>query len=166
MDPGDPVFVISALIEGLDLESFERWYDHAYPPRLMLKLWLFGTVAGVYSGREIARRLRWDPRFRHLAGGQAPDFRTLNRFRHRHRVDLALVFRQTLQTARASGREMPGWLASREAMSHERMQPAVEHLEEEVLRILARLDEVNESEDAEHGADDGAGGPPAELRDR
>jgi hypothetical protein len=46
---------------------------------------------------------------------------------------------------------MPGGLATREAMSHERMVPAEEGLEEEVLRILARLDEVNESEDAEHG---------------
>ncbi len=166
MDPGDPVFVISALIEGLDLESFERWYDHAYPPRLMLKLWLFGAVEGVYSGREIARRLRWDPRFRYLAGELTPDFQTLNHFRVRHQENLALVFRRTLRTARASGREMPGWLASREAVSHERKQPAEEQLEEEVLRILDRLDEVNESEDAEHGDDDGAGGFPAESRDR
>ena len=99
MDPGDPAFVISALIEGLDLESFERWYDHEYPPRLMLKLWLFGTVEGVYSGREVARRLRWDPRFRYLAGGLAPDFQALNRFRVRHRENLAIVFWRTLRTA-------------------------------------------------------------------
>ena len=43
--------------------------EHAYPPRMLLKLWLFGAIAGVYSGREIARRLRWDLRFRYLAGG-------------------------------------------------------------------------------------------------
>ena len=58
LDPGDPVFFISDLVEGLDLEVFERRYaamgEHAYPPRLLLKLWLFGAVAGVYSGREIA----------------------------------------------------------------------------------------------------------------
>lgn len=73
LDPGDPVFFISDLVEGLDLEAFERRYaamgEHAYPPRLLLKLWLFGAVEGVYSGREIAQRLRWDLRFRYLAGG-------------------------------------------------------------------------------------------------
>jgi transposase len=46
--------------------------EHAYPPRLLLKLWLFGAVAGVYSGREIAQRVRWDLRFRYLAGGLSP----------------------------------------------------------------------------------------------
>ena len=64
LDPSDPVFFISDLVEGLDLEVFDRRYaaggEHAYPPRLLLKLWLFGAVAGVYSGREIAQRLRWD----------------------------------------------------------------------------------------------------------
>ncbi len=88
LDPGDPVFFINDLVEGLDLEAFERRYasmgEHAYPPRLLLKLWLFGAIEGVYSGREIAQRLRWDLRFRYLAGGLYPDFRTINRFRVLH----------------------------------------------------------------------------------
>src|SRR5688572_3746033 len=107
LDPGDPVFFISDLVEGLDLAIFERRYaamgEHAYPPRMLLKLWLFGAVAGVYSGREIAQRVRWDLHFRYLAGGLSPDFRTINRFRVRHREDFARVFRQTVRTARASG---------------------------------------------------------------
>src|SRR5688572_14095550 len=50
LDPSDPVFFISDLVEGLDLEGFEQRYaalgEHAYPPRMPLKLWLFGAVAG------------------------------------------------------------------------------------------------------------------------
>src|SRR5688572_29367910 len=49
LDPRDPVFFISDLVEGLDLEGFEQRYaalgEHAYPPRMLLKLWLFGAVA-------------------------------------------------------------------------------------------------------------------------
>jgi len=46
--------------------------------------------ARVYSGREIARRLRRNLAFRYLAGdGPVPDFRTVNRFRLRHREDFA-----------------------------------------------------------------------------
>src|SRR5499426_407934 len=181
LDPGDPVFFISDLVEGLDLEAFERRYasqgERAYPPRLLLKFWLFGAVSGVYSGREIAQRLRWDLRFRYLAGGLYPDFRTINRFRVRHREDFAEVFRQTVRTARASGLGKLGRVAidgskirantsRHKAMSHQRMQQAEEALEDEIAQILAQMDECNEAEDEEHGDDDGSGGLPAELQDR
>jgi transposase len=181
LDPGDPVFFISDLVEGLDLEMFERRYaamgEHAYPPRLLLKLWLFGAVAGVYSGREIAQRVRWDLRFRYLAGGLAPDFRTINRFRVRHREDFAEVFRQTVRAARASGLGKLGRVAidgskirantsRHKAMSYARMKEAEEQLEDEIAQILLQMDECNAAEDEEHGDDDGSGGLPAELRDR
>ena len=181
LDPGDPVFFISDLVEGLDLEVFERRYaamgEHAYPPRMLLKLWVFGAIAGVYSGREIAQRVRWDLRFRYLAGGLSPDFRTINRFRVRHREDFAEVFRQTVRTARASGLGKLGRVAidgskirantSRHtAMSHQRMKEAEERLEDEIAQILAQMDECNEAEDDEHGDDDGSGGLPAEMQDR
>jgi transposase len=56
----------------------------------LLKLWLYAATQGVFSGREIARRLRRDLAFRYLAGaGPVPDFRTINRFRVRHREDFA-----------------------------------------------------------------------------
>jgi transposase len=181
LEPSDPVFFISDLVEGLDLEIFERRYaamgEHAYPPRLLLKLWLFGAVAGVYSGREIAQRVRWDLRFRYLAGGLSPDFRTINRFRMRHREDFAEVFRQTVRTARASGLGKLGRVAidgtkirantsRHKAMSHQRMKEAEQQLEDEIAQILAQMDECNEAEDEEHGDDDGSGGLPAELQDR
>ena len=181
LDPGEPVFFISDLVEGLDLEVFERRYaamgEHAYPPRLLLKLWLFGAVEGVYSGREIAQRLRWDLRFRYLAGGLYPDFRTINRFRVRHREDFAEVFRQTVRTARASGLGKLGRVAidgskirantsRHKAMSHQRMKQAEEQLEAEISQILVQMEECNDAEDDEHGDDDGSGGLPAELQDR
>ncbi len=61
--------------------------EHAYSPRLLLKVWLYAATQGVYSGREIARRLQRDLAFRYLAGdGPVPDFRTVNGFRLRHRL--------------------------------------------------------------------------------
>jgi transposase len=181
LDAGDPVFFINDLVEGLDFEVFERRYaalgEHAYPPRLLLKLWLFGAVAGVYSGREISQRVRWDLRFRYLAGGLYPDFRTINRFRVRHREDFAEVFRQTVRTARASGLGKLGLVAidgtkirantsRHKAMSHQRMKQAEAQLEDEIAQILVQMDECNEAEDEEHGDDDGSGGLPEELQDR
>ena len=101
LDASDPVFFIDDFVEGVALGSFEERYaatgERAYPPRMLLKLWLFGAIEGVYSGREIARRIRWDLRFRYLAGGLTPDFRTINRFRIRHNGDFSSIFRETVQ---------------------------------------------------------------------
>ena len=181
LDPSDPVFFLNDLVDGLDLSAFEARYggmgEHAYPPRLLLKLWLFGAIEGVYSGREIARRLHWDLRFRYLAGELRPDFRTINRFRVRHREDFAEAFRQTVRVARGSGLAKLGRVAidgskiradtsRHKAMSHERMVEAEQRLEDEIAQILAQMEECNEAEDEEHGDDEGDGGLPAELRDR
>ncbi|HKM83663.1 MAG TPA: transposase [Candidatus Acidoferrum sp.] len=181
LDPADPVFFVDELVEGLDLGAFERRYDgmgeHAYPPRMLLKLWLFGAIAGVYSGREIARRLWWDLRFRYLAGELRADFRTINRFRERHREDFAGVLRQTLRIARASGLAKLGRVAidgskirantsRHKAMSHKRMLEAEAQLEDEIAQILMQMDELNVREEEEHSDGDGGGGLPAELQRR
>lgn len=181
LDPGDPVFFINDFVEGVDLAAFESRYastgERAYPPRVLLKLWLFGAIEGVYSGREIARRLRWDLRFRYLAGGQEPDFRTINRFRVRHRLDFAALFTETVRTARASGMGKLGRVAidgtkirantsRHKAMSHGRMVQAEQELEAEIVSILRELDAVSDQEEADHDDDDGSGGLPAELQDR
>jgi transposase len=182
LDPSDPVFFVDDVVEGLDLRGFERRYavlgERAYPPRMLLKLWLFGAIAGVYSGREIARRLFWDLRFRHLAGELRPDFRTINRFRERHREDFAGVLVESVRLAQRFGLAKLGRLAidgtkirantSRsKAMSHQRMVEAEAQLRDEIAQILAQMDELNRAEDDEHGDDDdGSGGLPAELQRR
>jgi len=181
LDADDPAFFINDFVEGLDLMAFEERYavagERAYPPRMLLKLWLFGAIEGVYSGREISRRLRWDLRFRYLGGGLSPDFRTINRFRIRHREDFAQVFRETVHTARAAGLGKLGRVAidgtkirantsRHKAMSYGRMDQAEAQLEAEIAEILSKLEAVNESEDETHGDGDGGGGLPAELQTR
>jgi transposase len=67
----------------VDLRAFERRYsglaERAYPPRMLLKPWLFAAISGLYGGREVARRLHYDLRFRYLAGELRPDFRAVLR---------------------------------------------------------------------------------------
>lgn len=183
LDPSDPVFFIDDVVDGLALTALERRYamlgEHAYDPRLLLKLWLYGATQGVYSGRELARRVRRDLAFRYLAGdGPVPDFRTMNRFRVRHREDFAAVLRETVRLAQGAGLVRLGLVAidgtklradtSRsKALSHQRMVETEARLEAAIAAVLQRLDEVNAAEDAEQDEDDdGSGGLPAELQDR
>lgn len=183
LDPGDPVFFIDDVVDGFDLTEFEARYaalgERAYDPRLLLKLWLYGATQGVYSGRELARRVRRDLAFRYLAGdGPVPDFRTINRFRVRHREDFVVVLRATVRLAQGAGLVRLGLVAidgtkvrantSRsKALSHRRLVAQEARLEAEIAAVLARVDEVNAAEDATHDEDDdGSGGLPAELHDR
>ncbi len=181
LDPGDPAFFVDEVVEGLDLRGFERRYsslgERAYPPRLLLKLWLFAAITGVYSGREIARRLHYDLRFRYLAGELRPDFRTINRFRMVHVEEFREVFRQTVRIAREAGLGQLGRVAidgtklrantsRHKAMSRGRMDEAEEWLDDEIHQILMQIEEQNAAEDDEHGDDDGGGGLPAELQSR
>jgi transposase len=183
LEPSDPVFFISDAVDALDLTPLEARYavlgEHAYHPRLLVKLWLYAAIQGVYSGREIARRLRRDLAFRYLAGGgPTPDFRTINRFRVRHRADFAWVLRETVRLARGAGLVHLGVVtidgtkvrantSRHKAMSHGRMVAEEAQLERECAAILARMDDVNAAEDTTHGDDDdGSGALPAELRSR
>ena len=183
LDPSDPVFFIDDVVDGIDLTALEQRYavggEHAYDPRLLLKLWLYGATQGVYSGRELARRVQRDLAFRYLAGdGPVPDFRTMNRFRVRHREDFAAVLRETVRLAQGAGLVRLGLVAidgtkvrantSRStALSHQRMVEREARLEAEIATVLQRVDEVNAAEDAAHDEeDDGSGGLPAELHDR
>jgi transposase len=174
LDPADPVFFVDDAVEGMDLAVFERQYsalgEHPFPPRMLLKLWLFAAIAGVYSGREVARRLYWDLRFKYLAGALRPNFRTINRFRSDHREALASVLLQTVELARAAGLARLGRVAidgtkqkantSRyKAMSHQRMCEAEAQLKDEIAQILMQIEELNAEEDAQHRDDgDGSGG--------
>ncbi len=179
LDPSDPALFIDDLVESLDLRGFEKRYrrrgERAFPPRMLLKLWLLGAVVGVHSGRELARRLHYELRFRYLAADLRPNFRTINRFRDRHHKDFREVFLQTLKVAQAMGLLKLGRVAvdgtkirantSRsKAMSQGRMVEAEERLSDEIDQIVAQMDDLNDAEEEEYGDDDGGGGLPEELQ--
>jgi hypothetical protein len=114
---------------------------------------------------------RRDLAFRDLAGdGPVPDFRTINRFRGRHREDFAWVLRATVRLARGAGLVKLGLVtvdgtklranrSRHKAMSHARLQQEEARLEAELAALVAKLDDVQAAEDREHGEDeDGSGG--------
>jgi transposase len=80
---------IWAVVERLDLSKF---YDplkargsepgrSATDPQLLVALWLYATVEGLGSGREIVRLCDGHDAFRWLCGGISVNYHTLNDFR-------------------------------------------------------------------------------------
>jgi len=100
-------FRLDAMVKEFDLGRFEEAYAAegrmAYPPAMMLRVWLYGFCLGVSSTRRLERRVHEDLAFRYLAGGLTPDHKTLSEFLRRHRRAINDVFTQVVQMARRAG---------------------------------------------------------------
>lgn len=106
---------IHETVEHLNLKQFEEDRSEtgrpAYPPQMLLKIWLYAYALGITSSRRIEQRVREDLGFRLLAGSLKPDHGTLNQFRRRYPKALNDVFTQVLETARRLGMGQLGKVA-------------------------------------------------------
>lgn len=179
-------FVAELVGEALDLSAVYADYTEVrgyppYDPRLMLRLLIYGYMTGVRSSRAIERRCVDDVGFRFLAADQAPDFRSIARFRRRHLDALADLFLQSLRLAQRLGMVKMGRVAldgtklqanasRHKAMSHprlvakeEQVEAEIAELEATVAALLADAEAVDVAEDARYGVDGKDTDLPAEL---
>jgi transposase len=94
----DPVRIINAVVEELNLENFRKLYKERgrspYNPKMLLKVIIYAYMNNVYSCRKIEKLLLRDIHFIWLAGYNKPDFITINRFRNRVKDEINNVFTQ------------------------------------------------------------------------
>ena len=175
-------FIADLVGQELDLSRFYASYAKTkgqppYDPRLMVRVLLYGYCVGVRSSRELERACVDVVAFRWLAGQQAPDFRSIGRFRQRHLAALGNVFLQALELCRAAGMVSLGRVAldgtkvranasRRKAMSYARLTEKQRILAAEVSDMLADAQSVDADEDARFGPDKRGDELPPELADR
>lgn len=175
-------FIADLVAQELDLSRFYDSYAKTkgqppYDPRLMVRVLLYGYCVGVRSSRELERACVDVVAFRWLAGQQAPDFRSIGRFRKRHLAALGNVFLQALELCRAAGMVSLGRVAldgtkvranasRRKAMSYGRLTEKQRILAAEVSDMLADAHAVDADEDARFGADKRGDELPPDLADR
>src|SRR5258707_11296688 len=109
-------FLLHDVVESWDLQEFVDAYSDAggqspYHPRLMVKVWLYAFALNVRTTRKLEQRVREDLGFRFLAGGAAPDHKTLSEFHRRHGLAIRRLFTQMLSLLRASGLARVGTVA-------------------------------------------------------
>ena len=174
---------IAELVDGeLDLTRFYASYAKAkgqppYEPRLMLRILLYGYCVGVRSSRELEKACTDVVAFRWLAAQQAPDYRSIGRFRERHLAALANVFLQALELCRAAGLVSLGHVAldgtkvranasRHKAMSYARLTEKQRVLAAEVSDLMAEAKTVDAAEDARFGPGKRGDELPVELANR
>jgi transposase len=87
--PDDPVRLVASFVEGLDLGPLYKEIGarsdgpgrDAIDPALLLALWLYATIDGVGSAREVARLCLRDLPYRWLCGGVGVNHHALSDFR-------------------------------------------------------------------------------------
>lgn len=179
-------FVADLVDEVLDLGPVLADYTDKrgyppYDPRLMVRLLIYGYTTGVRSSRAIERRCVDDVAFRFLAAEQAPDFRSIARFRRRHLDALAGLFLQSLHLAQKLGMVKMGRVAldgtkleanasKHKAMSYarlvdkeEQVEAEIAHLEAAARALLTDAEATDTTEDATFGVDGKDTDLPAEL---
>ncbi|MGP9838284.1 IS1182 family transposase [Arthrobacter sp. 179] len=175
-------FIAELVDHELDLDRFYDSYRNAkgqppYEPRLMLRIVLYGYCVGVRSSRELEKACTDVVAFRWLAAQQAPDFRSIGRFRERHLAALANVFLQALELCRAAGMLKLGQVAldgtkvranasRHKAMSYARLSTKQKVLADEISDLMAEAKTVDEQEDARFGVGKRGDELPAELANR
>ena len=96
----DPVRVVDAVVESLDLSEFKKLYREKgrcpYHPKMMLKIILYAYMNNIYSCRKIERQVQRDIHYIWLAAQERPDFVTINRFRNRVKKEINTIFTQVV----------------------------------------------------------------------
>jgi transposase len=175
-------FVSDLVDEVIDLQPFLDAYKEVrgfppYDPRLMLKILLYGYSTGVRSSRAIEKACWHDVAFRWLAANQAPDFRSIARFRRRHLVALRELFRKSLLVCAEAGMVRLGTVAldgtkvranasRRKAMSYRHLSEKERILAAEVDDLLHDAEVTDSREDKALGKDNRDEDLPTELARR
>jgi transposase len=166
---------VHEVIERLDVSGFERVSDKggrpAYPPQLMLKVWLYAYAVGITSSRRLERRIHEDLGFRLLAGGLKPDHWTLNQFRRQHPRALNDIFTQVVEMARRLGMGQLGRVAIDSTRVKADASPdrssTIEQLRQERALVRRRLRRWQQQCDHEEGdSPGGAAGSPEQWLER
>ena len=96
----DPVRIVDAVVESLDLKEFKKLYRERgrcpYHPKMMLKIILYAYMNNIYSCRKIERQVQRDIHYIWLAAQERPDYVTINRFRNRVKTEINNIFTQVV----------------------------------------------------------------------
>lgn len=157
-----PVRLVDEILDRLDWSLWEAAYDGGkgqppIHPSVLAKILLFSMIRRIRSSRQIEYELKHSIDFMWLASGRKVDHTTLSEFRRKHPKELRDIFKQMvklaidLKVANLSELCIDGTRVLADANRYktwttERLNKALQFLDEEVAKALASL-EANDSRD-------------------
>lgn len=104
VSPDHRVRLIWRFVEQLPLEAFyaeidarEHWAGRAaIDPKILVALWLYATIQGIGTARELERLCQEHDAYRWICGGVSVNYHTLSDFRVTHREALTTLLVHTI----------------------------------------------------------------------
>lgn len=158
-------FVFNDLFGQLDTRALESQYSpegqHAYHPKKMVSILIYGYTHGVFSMRELEKRCREDLSFMSIAKMNCPNFRTLNNFRKDNAAFFEDSFKQTVQLAMElnmvslghisfDGSKFKANSSKHKAMSYGHLKEKEPKLCLEIEALIKQGDDCNNEEDRDY----------------
>jgi transposase len=177
------VRVVNRVVDAIDLDPLLAKYKgggtSSYHPRMMLKVLVYAYSEKVFTSRRIEKGMRENVNFMWLAGGNRPDFRTINRFRGEvMKGEVREVFTGVLELlieeeyVKLENYFVDGTKIGADANIHKvvwakKTEKYKARLREKIKVLLDEIEKVNEQENEEYGDADleemgGKGGIDAE----
>jgi len=159
LPPGHAARLVWRFVEGLDLQAFYaairaregRAGRPAIDPKILVALWLYATIDGVGSAREVDRLCYAHDAYRWLRGGVSVNYHTLSDFRVKHQAALDQLLTQsitvlldqrvvTLNRLTQDGTKVRANAGVRSFRRRERLEACRQMARQQVARTRAQMD--------------------------
>ena len=170
----DIVHLVLDAVSLMDLSKYEEEHrvggagQAPFAPSMLLSLLIYAYSHGVKSSRAIERLCRRDAGYRYIVGEHVPDHTVIARFRRRHIDRLQAVFATVLRMCRDAGLirfglvVLDGTKVKANASLDANRSAAT--IDEQVTRMLAEAQSVDQREDRQFGPQGREGLPRALSR--
>lgn len=168
-------FVLDA-VEQIDLSEFYTKYrtdgvgNSAFHPSVMVALLIYAYCTGERSSRKIEKHCQTDVAYKVVTANQYPDHSTISRFRKDNQSHLKKLFLEILRLCAEAGLVKLGKVSldgtkikANASLSANRK---LNHLEQEIDKMLSEAEAKDAEEDKVFGADKRGDELPDHLRDR
>lgn len=161
----DPVRVYDAFVDSLDLRALGISLDpkagaDEYYPRTMLKLLIYGYSYGIRSSRKLERACYHNLSFQWLMGGETPDYRTIARFRSKHKEAIRKLLKQCVRlcikldiiegnTLFTDGSKFRANASINNHWTKERCERHLKKIDEQIDQLLEDAEQLDTREDKE-----------------
>jgi transposase len=161
----DPVRVYDAFVDALDIKALGISLEpqagaDEYFPRTMLKLLVYGYSYGVRSSRKLERACHHNLSFQWLMGGEMPDYRTIARFRGKHKEAIGKLLKQCVRlcikldliegnTLFTDGSKFRADASINNHWTKERCGRQLEKIDQQIDQLLEDAEQLDAQEDKE-----------------
>lgn len=160
-------FVVQFVSASDTTKFYERYKETAdgqppFDPAMMIAVFLYANMIGVYSSRKIERLIEDDLGFRFIVSDLRPDHRTIANFRRRHADDLNGLFRESVRLALKAqfvslnhvcidGTKIAANASEDQRKTMQALESEIKELEARPEIFLNRAEQEDRAEDAEFG---------------